>query len=176
MADLNWDTLAERRRKHGLILFFKKMKNGISPEHLTHLIRVQLIKLRYLQNNYYSFPPMCLRCHWNRIVLSHLVSNISINAWSLHQRFTLCTYSRKSPFRKWSPYTRCKFKRFHKSPGIHCRIKVFWRLAIDPLWCVDIYSSGRRVWDNFCAFLKKILILTIPNINVKHVSTILIEI
>ena len=37
MTDLNWDTLAERRRKHRLILFFK-MKNGISPEYLTHLI------------------------------------------------------------------------------------------------------------------------------------------
>ena len=37
MADLNWDTMAERRRKHRLILFFK-MKNGISPEYLTHLI------------------------------------------------------------------------------------------------------------------------------------------
>ena len=37
MADLNWDTLAERRHKHRLILFFK-MKDGISPEYLTHLI------------------------------------------------------------------------------------------------------------------------------------------
>ena len=36
MADLNWDTLAERRRKHRLILFVK-MKNGISPEYITHL-------------------------------------------------------------------------------------------------------------------------------------------
>ena len=35
MADLNWDTLAERRHKHRLVLFFK-MKN--SPEYLIHLI------------------------------------------------------------------------------------------------------------------------------------------
>ena len=60
---------------------------------------------------------------------------------------TLCTFSRKSSFRKWSPYTRYKLKRFLKSPGIHCRIKAFWRLAIDPHWCVDIYNSGRRVWQ-----------------------------
>ncbi|XP_052777553.1 uncharacterized protein LOC128214887 [Mya arenaria] len=37
IADVNWDTLAERRRKHRLILFFK-MKNGLSPEYLTNLI------------------------------------------------------------------------------------------------------------------------------------------
>ena len=103
------------------------------------------------RKKYYSFQPMCLRCRWNRTALSHQVSNISINAWSLHQRFTLCTYSRTSPFRKWSPYTRCKFKLFLKSPGIQCIIKAFWRLAIDPHWCVDIYSSGRRVWQITCA-------------------------
>ena len=67
----------------------------------------------------------------NRIASSHQVPNISINAWSLHQRYTSCTYSRESPFRKWSSYTRCKVKRFLKSPGIHCRIKAFWRLAIE---------------------------------------------
>ena len=37
MADLNWDTLAERRRKHRLIVFFK-MTIGLSPEYLTPLI------------------------------------------------------------------------------------------------------------------------------------------
>ena len=103
------------------------------------------------QKEYYSLLPMCLRCHWNRIALS-LVSNVSINAWSLHQRSTLCTNFRKSSFRKWSPYTRCRFKRFLKSPGIHCRIKAFWRLTIDPHWCFDIYSPGRRVWQIIFAY------------------------
>ena len=110
---------------------------------------------------------MCLRCRWNRIALSYQVPNISINAWSLHQRFTLCTYPRKSPFWKWSPYTRCKFKRFLKSPVIHCRIKAFWRLSIDLHGCVDIYSSGRRVWQITSVCFFPFLILAILNINVK---------
>ena len=202
MADLNWDTMAERRRKHRLILFFK-MKNGISPEYLTHLIsqpQAQPYALRNradvpvitcnTQSHASSFLLRTIR-QWNSLpenirntpTLGEFKSKLNTKSkkpqllynvgnrqdnharlrlgcsslnYDLHrrniipsslcpQRFTLCTYSRKSPFRKWSTYTRCKFKRFLKSPGIHCRINAFWRLTNDSHWCVDIYTSGRRV-------------------------------
>ena len=114
--------------------------------------------------------------HRRNIIPPPLCACGAVETVSHYQRFTLCTFSRKSPFRKWSPYTRCIFKRFLKSTGIHCRIKAFWRLAIDPRWCVDIYSSGRRVWQITFPCFFSFLILTILNINVKNVSTVLIEI
>lgn len=40
LKDLNWETLAERRRKHRLTLFYK-MKNQISPNYLSNLIPQQ---------------------------------------------------------------------------------------------------------------------------------------
>ena len=37
LADLRWDTLVCRRRKHRLILLYK-MKHGLTPNYLTHKI------------------------------------------------------------------------------------------------------------------------------------------
>ena len=36
LADLRWDTLACRRRKHRLTLLYK-MKHGLTPNYLTHI-------------------------------------------------------------------------------------------------------------------------------------------
>ena len=103
--------------------------------------------------------------------VSHCLTNCPIYQ-SMRDRYIndlpLCTYSRKSPFRKWSPYTRCKFKRFLKSPGIHCRIKAF-----GPLTSISTPRDDVYVNDNFAVFF---LIVTILNINVKNVSTVLKEI
>lgn len=86
LSELNWESLADRRRKHRLILFFK-MKNNLSPLYLSNLIPEhsnQAYSLRSLHNvplihtntqSYgSSFLPLTIR-EWN--TLSSDVRNAS---------------------------------------------------------------------------------------------------
>ena len=50
LSDLKWDSLAERRRKHKLILFYK-MQNNISPAYLSDLIPAPPQTSYSLRNN-----------------------------------------------------------------------------------------------------------------------------
>ena len=54
LADLRWDTLACRRRKHRLTLLYK-MKHGLTPNYLTHMIPNQS-QYQYPLRNAESIP------------------------------------------------------------------------------------------------------------------------
>ena len=54
LADLRWDTLACRRRKHRLTLLYK-MKHGLTPSYLAHMIPNQS-QDRYPLRNAESSP------------------------------------------------------------------------------------------------------------------------
>ena len=78
LADLRWDTHACRRRKHRLILLYK-MKHGLTPNYLTHMIpnrsqdrypprNAESIPLLNVETQQYasSFLPATIRV-WNSL-------------------------------------------------------------------------------------------------------------
>lgn len=89
--ELKWETLATRRKKHKLVLFFK-MKNNISPQFLTNLIPGQTQTRYSLRNNSdiptvrcntqlykESFLPSVIR-DWNALP-EHIKNSPSLNAF-----------------------------------------------------------------------------------------------
>ena len=91
LADLRWDTLACRRRKHRLILLYK-MKHGLTPSYLAHMIpnqsqdryplrNAESILILLITNTHHHFFPL----QFLTGILSYQKHNKLIQCISLNQ-------------------------------------------------------------------------------------------
>ena len=100
LADLRWDTLACRRRKHRLTLLYK-MKHGLTRSYLTHMIPNQS-QDRYPLRNAERIPLLKVKAQEKTLLtlldasatllkLVHIFSSI-VNFMSTKDTTTLITY------------------------------------------------------------------------------------